>query len=632
MAVDFGCGSGFMAVDFGLFCGGLRVNGGVVGFCLGFVVAGLLYSSQAMGFAVFNIGFGFNERARGKLYLAALNGDWNSVKDMTRIQRIITKQKETTLHIAAAANQEKFVRNLLRTMIYDNPCENLTAVNEIGNTALTYAAATGNVNIAMAMLDINSDLPNLHSGVKPLYMAASLGHRKMVQLLYSKTKEVVREWEEDEQDDLFITCVEGDLYGVALEMLEVNPNIATATNKDGETVLQLLARNPSAFVGETQPLGDSYETNYDGAVFEDTNEAGIGVVVRNAKGEVIATLSEKIPLSSLVEVSEAYKGDVEISQVLFDAAEAGNIEYLIKLIRFDFDLLWKTRSISNKSIFHIAVEKRHESIFNLLHEIGSIGDLIINTKTEDKSNILHLAAGSAPKEKLNAIAGAALQMQRETLWFEDVEKVVPPAFKEMKNGNGETPYVLFERTHEELRKKGEKWMKDTSNYSMLVAILIPSIMFSGEMADEPEDSPNLFRIFTVSSAIALFSSSTSLIMFLSILTSRYCYKDFRKWLPVRLLIGVATLCISIVAMMVAFFTFFWLNNLNQKELPVTFVVIGLFACAPILYVLLKWRLFADIARSTFFRCKPRQRLLYKEVTHEPANPANRTSQEAANLA
>uniref|UniRef100_A0A7N2MW72 Uncharacterized protein n=1 Tax=Quercus lobata TaxID=97700 RepID=A0A7N2MW72_QUELO len=245
-----------------------------------------------------------DERARGKLYLAALNGDWNSVKDMKIIQRIITKKKETTLHIAAAANQEKFVRNLLRTMIYNNPYENLTAVNEIGNTALTYAAATGNVNIAMALLDINSELPNLHSGVKPLYMAASLGHRKMVQLLYSKTKEVVREWEEDEQDDLFITCVEGDLYGVALEMLEVNPNLATARNKDGETVLQLLARNPSAFVGETQSLGDSYKTNYDGAVFEDTNEVGIGVVVRNAKGEVIGTLSEKIPLPSSVEVSE----------------------------------------------------------------------------------------------------------------------------------------------------------------------------------------------------------------------------------------------------------------------------------------------------------------------------------------
>ncbi|KAK7833847.1 hypothetical protein CFP56_025187 [Quercus suber] len=329
---------------------------------------------------------------------------------------------------------------------------------------------------------------------------------------------------------------------------------------------------------------------------------------------------------------QAYKGDVEISQVLFDAAEAGNIEYLIKLIRFDFDLLWKTRSTSKKSIFHIAVENRHESIFNLLNEIGSIGDLIINTKIEDTGNILHLAAGLAPKEKLNAITGAALQMQREILWFKKVEKVVPPAFKEMKNGNGETPYVLFERTHEELRKKGEKWMKDTSNYSMVVATLIASIMFSGEIANEPKDSPNLFRIFSVSSAIALFSSSTSLVMFLSILTSCYSYKDFLVWLPVRLLIGVATLCISIAAMMVAFFTSFWLNNLNQKELPVTFVVIGLFACAPILYVLLKRRLFVDIGRSTFFWCKPRQRLLYKEVTHEPANPANRTSQEVANLA
>ena len=88
---------------------------------------------------------------------------------------------------------------------------------------------------------------------------------------------------------------------------------------------------------------------------------------------------------------------------------------MVKLIRFDFDLLWKTRN--SKSIFHIAVEKRHESIFNILNEIGSIGDLIINKIEEDGSNILHLAARLAPQEKLNAISGAALQMQREILWF-----------------------------------------------------------------------------------------------------------------------------------------------------------------------------------------------------------------------
>ncbi|KAK7821293.1 hypothetical protein CFP56_037851 [Quercus suber] len=76
---------------------------------------------------------------------------------------------------------------------------------------------------------------------------------------------------------------------------------------------------------------------------------------------------------------------------------------------------------------------------------------------EDGSNILHLAAGLAPQEKLNAISGAALQMQREISWF---------------------------KNHEELRKEGEKWMRNTAEYSMVVAILIGLIMFPrGKLMD-----------------------------------------------------------------------------------------------------------------------------------------------------
>ena len=199
-----------------------------------------------------------------------------------------------------------------------------------------------------------------------------------------------------------------------------------------------------------------------------------------------------------------------------------------------------------------------------------------------------------------------------------MEKIVRPAFKEMKNRNEETPYVVFARTHEELRTKGEKWMIDTANYSMVVATLIGSTMFSGLIADGLDRSSKHYLAFSVASAISLFSSSTSLVMFLSILTSRYSYNDFVLWLPLRLLIGIASLCISIAAMMVAFFISFMLANHNGKELPVIFAVIGLFAIAPIIYGVLKWYLFIDIVRSTFFRFKPSQRLLYKEVSHEPA--------------
>ena len=145
---------------------------------------------------------------RRKLYQAALNGDWKSVKDMPNIQRKITNKGETTLHVAAAANHEDFVKNLVNRL----PKERLTAENDVGNTALTYAAVAGNVKIAKVMLKKNPELPNL-GREKPLFMAASLGHSQMVQFLYSETKEIVCGWDETDQAKLFITCVEGHLYG-----------------------------------------------------------------------------------------------------------------------------------------------------------------------------------------------------------------------------------------------------------------------------------------------------------------------------------------------------------------------------------------------------------------------------------
>ena len=113
-----------------------------------------------------------------------MKGDWKSVKDIPNIQREITKKKETTLHIAAAANKEDFVKNLVKRMSSNE----LEVVNTAGNTALTYAAATGNVNIAEAMLEKNRDLPNMGCVVKPLFMAALLGHVHMVNYLSGCTE------------------------------------------------------------------------------------------------------------------------------------------------------------------------------------------------------------------------------------------------------------------------------------------------------------------------------------------------------------------------------------------------------------------------------------------------------------
>lgn len=61
-----------------------------------------------------------------------------------------------------------------------------------------------------------------------------------------------------------------------------------------------------------------------------------------------------------------------------------------------------------------------------------------------------------------------------------------------------------------------------------------------------------FMVFIISNALSLFSSSTSVLMFLGILTSRYAQKDFLVSLPIKLMVGLLSLFISITTMMVAF--------------------------------------------------------------------------------
>ncbi|XP_059436359.1 ankyrin repeat-containing protein ITN1-like [Corylus avellana] len=89
------------------------------------------------------------------------------------------------------------------------------------------------------------------------------------------------------------------------------------------------------------------------------------------------------------------------------------------------------------------------------------------------------SSGQLPSsDRLSIVSGAALQMQRELLWFKEIEKIVPPSYLNQKNSNGQTPKEIFIEAHTDLQKDGETWMKDTSNYSMLVATLIATVIFA----------------------------------------------------------------------------------------------------------------------------------------------------------
>ena len=44
------------------------------------------------------------------------------------------------------------------------------------------------------------------------------------------------------------------------------------------------------------PAHQQYKINFDGALFKDENQAGIGVVIRDSKGWVMVSLAQRIPL------------------------------------------------------------------------------------------------------------------------------------------------------------------------------------------------------------------------------------------------------------------------------------------------------------------------------------------------
>ncbi|KAM0037976.1 putative ankyrin repeat-containing domain, PGG domain, ankyrin repeat-containing domain superfamily [Helianthus debilis subsp. tardiflorus] len=317
------------------------------------------------------------------------------------------------------------------------------------------------------------------------------------------------------------------------------------------------------------------------------------------------------------------------SRRLFIAAEMGNTSFLVELIRQYPDLIWKVND-NHQSVFHIGVKYRHEGIYNLLYEIGSMKDLITPLKDANDNNMLHLAGKMATKERLAIVSGAALQMQRELLWFEEVRNMVPPYLRERKNKDGLTPRELFTEEHKELIREGEKWMKETASQCMVVAALIATIVFAAAFTvpggyNQNDGIPIFYRksvfvVFVVADAMSLFLSSASILAFLSILTSRYAERDFEVSLPRKLMLGLLTLFLSIATMVITFtISFFILYYKEMKWIPILMSVVAFMPV--LLYIVLQYHVLADVIRSSYgsrYLFKPNKRVLYYVNTKRQA--------------
>ncbi|KAD4586504.1 hypothetical protein E3N88_24105 [Mikania micrantha] len=619
------------------------------------------------------------------IYEASIKGNWKVAKSILEknpelVRSSITENHETPLHIAASADKTKRMQNFVKNMVDMMGATDLELQNSSSNTALSLAAAAGNVEMAKILLEKNPALLTITGSqqMMPLYMAALFGNHAMVDYLYSKSKGLLDDgWNPQNRGWLLLKCVEADLFDIALKIVKDRPELAS-----NGSVLGVLAKKPYAFYGTTSNMFKNFINqafaflSKSGSLKKDNDALQLlrliwENIAKKTKKDIddiirgppdTAKKDERLPynkkdqkLHLLKIISEnIVKMPAEIhkltagssakvtkvpsmgnarktysSRMLFVAAEMGNTIFIVELIRLYPDLIWKVND-NNQSIFHIAVKHRHEGVYNLLYEIGSMKDLITPLRDENDNNMLHLVGKSASRNRLQDASGVALQMQRELLWFKEVEAMIPLSYRERKNKDGLTPQELFTEEHKDLVTQGEKWMKGTASLCMVVAALIATIVFAvafvvpggySQNSNNQTDgipifhSEVAFKIFLVADAISLFTSTASILMFLSILTSRYAERDFLQSLPKKLMLGVTTLFLSIAAMTIAFSVSFYV--LYKHDLIWMPIIISVFAMLPIiLFAWLQYPLLVDVFRSTYasrYLFKPKKHILYYEV-------------------
>ncbi|GMP88071.1 hypothetical protein CsSME_00040188 [Camellia sinensis var. sinensis] len=144
-------------------------------------------------------------------------------------------------------------------------------------------------------------------------------------------------------------------------------------------------------------------------------------------------------------------------------------------------------------------------------------------------------------------------------------------------------------------------MKETSTSCTVVAALIATVMFTAIFTvpggyDGTTGNPlylhqNSFMVFIVSDALSLFTSSSSVLLFLGILKSRYTEDEFLMSLPRKLIMGIASLFFSIATMMLTFGTTIFISlhdRLSWISIPIILlssipVMVFVFPQVPLLY-------------------------------------------------
>ncbi|KAI3820039.1 hypothetical protein L1987_13895 [Smallanthus sonchifolius] len=515
---------------------------------------------------------------------------------------IVSSHGDTPLHIAILSGKMKIAQELVKKM----PPEGLEISNEFGATPLSLAAITEKLSLAKAMVEKNPKLVTIKTGNNdqsslPVIVASMYGRKKMVHYLYSKTPEDLLDPENGLDGVLLLNnLITAEFYDIASVLLNLFPKLGVMADHHGDYALHKLAHKPSAFAsGSTFPFWKQWICK-----LPDIKNLHDRKLVNDEASNLLKCIFKEIRV-----LNQSKLDRMEIDKAVHNAIKHGIVEFVVELLKYNPEFIWR-KDKRGRTIFSHAIILRQEKIFSLFYSLGTKKSIVASRHDIFQNNFLHLAAKLSPPAQLERVSGAALQMQRELQWYKEVESLVQPKYKDHVNESHKKPGTLFTEEHKDLAKEGEKWMKNTAGSSMIVGTLIAAVMFTTAFSipggnDNTSGLPimlktdsNAFMIFMISNGLSLFASSTSVLMFLGILTARYAEDDFLVSLPTKLIFGIACLFFSIITMMISFAAAMYLmlhKTLSWVSIPL--IILSTFPV--VLFSALQFPLLIEMAIRTY---------------------------------
>ncbi|XP_022975228.1 uncharacterized protein LOC111474320 [Cucurbita maxima] len=339
-------------------------------------------------------------------------------------------------------------------------------------------------------------------------------------------------------------------------------------------------------------------------VTPDTTEIDSTGISRSDENEKLDILQiQSIPINNQGEIPDFEYNDHHETPLLLAAAN-GIIEIVDEIFQANpqaVDYL----TVHDRNILHVAIAHRRKNIFDWILKRRLIMARLVNRIDDMGFTALHHVG--ITKFYSGGTHGPALQLQEELKWYERVQSQIPALYTMHHSKMKWTAREFFEKTHNKLLEDGKEWLKKTSESCSAVAVLISTVVFAAAYTvpgglNSKTGSPVLltepiYIVFTIMDIIGLATALTSLVLFLSVLTSSFKMDDFLHTLPLKLSMGFQLLFLSVATTMMAFALTIVLT-MKTEEMKWTVSLLYLATFFPVtMFIIIQMPLYVQLVKN-----------------------------------